>query len=117
MIAAGTWPLKKPSATEMFECFISKTTWFSYYRPGFTKVSSYPVMAKWLENQEDAPSALDAWEIEKPNYTFKDLIDFVNNDGVMPNKAGKRKAKDEGKVKEKTVPKKGAQNSKKRRTS
>jgi hypothetical protein len=30
MVAAGTWPSKKPSSTDIVKCFVSKTMWFTY---------------------------------------------------------------------------------------
>lgn len=93
--------------------------WFSYYRPAFSKVANYPVMVKWLENEIDPPSALEAWGLEKPTYTFKDLMEFVSNNGVLEDvkEKGKQKAKSEGKGKEKLVAKKMMQSTKKRQTS
>jgi hypothetical protein len=116
LIANGAWPgqMKKPSGTDIVECFISKSMYFTYYRPAFTKLSRYPEMVKWLENKDDVPSALEAWGLEKPTYSFKDLMNFVGNDGVL-----EEEVKDTGKrkVKEKPVLKKVVQSNKKRRTS
>ena len=108
MVAAGTWPSKKPSSTDIVECFVSKTMWFTYYRPAFSKVARYPVMVKWLENEIDPPSGLEAWGLEKSTYTFKDLMEFVSNDGVLEEAKdmGKRKAKSDGKGREKLATKK-----------
>jgi hypothetical protein len=70
-------------------------------------------MVKWLENKDDVPSALEAWGLVKSIYTFKDLMNFLSNNGVLEEEKdlGKRK------VKEKSVPKKVVQSNKKRRTS
>ena len=92
MVAAKTWPGKKPSVTDIIECFVSKTSWHDYYKLSFPKVSSYPVMVKWLEGGDDAPSALEAWGVEKSVYVFRDLIEFVNNEGQLSEKMMKRKA-------------------------
>ena len=93
IVAAKTWPGKKPSATDIVECFISKTFWHDYYKSLFPKISSYPTMVKWLEGDDDAPSALEAWGVEKPVYVFKDLVEFVNNGGKLEVDSGKGKGK------------------------
>lgn len=92
-VAAETWPGKKPSATDIVECFISKTFWHDYYMPTFSKMSSYPTMVRWLEGGDDAPSALEAWGIEKSVYVFKDLVEFLNNGGQLSEDRGKVKTK------------------------
>ena len=100
MCAAKTWPGKKPSVTDLIECFISKTFWHDYYKPSFMKLSSYPTMVAWLEGGDDAPSNLEAWGVEKSSYVFKDLIEFIGSKGVLKvdtvkNVGSKRKAGDE----------------------
>jgi hypothetical protein len=95
MVLAKTWPGKKPSITDIIECFISKTFWHDYYKPSFTKLSSFPVMVKWLEGGDDGPTALVAWGTEKPVYVFRDLIEFVGNGGQL--KGDNEKGKGEGK--------------------
>jgi hypothetical protein len=72
-VSDGTWPGKKPSGTDIIEIFLSKSMWFSHYKPAFTKVSNYPLMVEWLENGEDKPSDLEAWGVEKVVYTLTDL--------------------------------------------
>lgn len=102
-ISDGTWPGKKPSGTDLIEIFLSKSMWFSHYKPAFSKVSNYPLMVEWLENEEEKPSDLDAWGIEKAMYTLTDLRKFVDNgtlaeEPVQKNKVekgkGKKKVKD-----------------------
>jgi len=53
-ISDGTWPGKKLSGTDLIEIFLSKSMWFSHYKPAFSKVSNYPLMVEWLENEEEA---------------------------------------------------------------
>lgn len=89
----GTWPGKKPSTIDIVELFCSKSMWFSHYKPAFSKVSNYPLMIKWLENEEDKPSDLEAWGVEKGSYTLTDLKKFVDN-GTLAEEKGKKKAKD-----------------------
>ena len=47
-------------------------------------------MVEWLENEEDKPENIDMWGVEKSNYTFKDLIGYLEQ------------AKEKGKGKEKS---------------
>ena len=100
MCAAKTWPGKKPSVTDLIECFIPKMFWHDYYKPSFTKLSSYPTMVSWLEGGDDVPSNVEAWGVEKSAYVFKDLIEFIGSGGVLKvdtvkNVGSKRKAGDE----------------------
>jgi hypothetical protein len=99
LVADKSWPGKKPSITDIVECFVSKTSWHDYYKPTFPKVSSYPIMVKWLEGGDDAPSAFDAWGFEKSVYVFRDLIEFVNNGGDSEKLKVKRKVTGKGGVK------------------
>jgi hypothetical protein len=92
MVAAKTWPGKKPSLTDIVECFVSKTSWHDYYKATFPKLSSYPTMVKWLNGDDDAPPALEAWGVEKSVYVFRDLIEFVNNEGQLK-ESGVKKVK------------------------
>ena len=102
-ISEGTWPGKRPSTTELIEIFLSKSMWFSHYKPVFSKVSNYPLMVEWLENEEAKVSDSEVWGVEKANYTLTDLRKFVDNGGTLAEEAeeevvkkskGKKKAKD-----------------------
>ena len=50
-------------------------------------------MVEWLENGEDKPSDLDVWGIEKSNYTFKDLIGYLEQAKEKKKGKGKKKMK------------------------
>lgn len=94
-ISEGTWPGKKPSSTDLIEVFLSKSMWFSHYRPAFSKVSNYPLMVEWLENKDDKPSDLEVWGVAKAAYSLTDLRKFVDNGTLAEKKTkGKMKAKD-----------------------
>jgi hypothetical protein len=85
--------------TDLIECFVSKTFWHDYYKPSFTKLSSYPTMVSWLEDGDDVPSNLEVWGVEKSTYVFRDLIEYIRSGGVLKvdtvkNVGGKRKAED-----------------------
>ena len=90
-----TWEVKKPTDTEIIECFVAKS---SFYRTlkHFKTVSNYPDMQKWLENNNDAPSSLKAWGVHKESYTYTDFDEWVLNGGtldVSEKKRGKGKEK------------------------
>ena len=91
-VSEGTWPGKKPSSTELIELFVSKSMWFSHYRPAFSKVSNYPLMVEWLENGDDKPSDEEAWGVEQAAYSLTDLRKFVDN-GTLVEVAKDRKKK------------------------
>jgi len=94
-ISEGTWPGKKPSSTNLIEIFLSKSMWFSHYKPAFSKVSNYPLMIEWLENRDDKPSDLEVWGVEKAYYSLTDLRKFVEHGTLAEKKTtGKKKAKD-----------------------
>ena len=102
-ISEGTWPGKRPSTTELIEIFLLKSMWFFHYKPVFSKVSNYPLMVEWLENEEAKVSDSEIWGVEKVNYMLTDLRKFVDNGGTLAEKAekevvkkskGKKKAKD-----------------------
>jgi hypothetical protein len=88
----GSWPGKKPSATDLIEVFVSKSMWFSHYKPAFPKVADYPEMVKWLENSDDKGTDLEVWGVEKGSYSLLDLRRFVDN-GTLAEKKGKGKGK------------------------
>jgi hypothetical protein len=103
MVSDGLWPGKRPIANALITVFTSKTTWFSSYRPTFPKVYKFPDMVRWLENAANAPSNLEVWGFHKSIYTFKDLMDFIDNGGKREapepetsKRAGKRKADGSG---------------------
>jgi hypothetical protein len=89
----GSWPGKKPTAVDLIEVFVSKSMWFSHYKPAFSKVAGYPEMVKWLENSDDKGTDLEVWGVEKGSYSLMDLQKFVD-DGTLAEKKGKGKKKD-----------------------
>ena len=90
MVTDGSWPGKKPSATDLIEVFVSKSMWFSHYKPGFSKVADYPDMVEWLEGGDEIKSDLEVWGVEKSAYSLLDLKKFVDN-GTLAEKKGKGK--------------------------
>ena len=55
-------------------------------------------MQKWLENNNDAPSSLKAWGVQKETYTYTDFEEWVLNGGTLVESEKKR-----GKGKEKQI--------------
>lgn len=88
MIADGTWVGKKLTLVDLIELFVSKSYWHSHFKPNFSKVSNYPVMVEWLENDlKDSGSDFEVWGVEKASYNFKDLHAWLEQG------KGKKKAK------------------------
>ena len=86
MVSDGTWAGRKLTAVDLIELFVSKSFWHSHIKKYFSKVSNYPMLVEWLENEpEDRPSDVDVWGVQKSSYTFKDL------DGYFKQEVGKGK--------------------------
>ena len=60
-LANGTWPGARPTEQQVYECFISKSMWFLYYRKHFLNITKYPDMVLWLDEDPTAPSNFDLW--------------------------------------------------------
>ena len=96
-----TWEVKKPTDTEIIECFVAKSSYYKNLKH-FKHVSDYPDMQKWLENNDDAPSSLKVWGVQKESYSYTDFEEWVLNHGTLDiEKKGKGKGKGKGKEKEK----------------
>jgi hypothetical protein len=79
------WPGKTPQTTEVAEILISKSTWYKPVQPNFKKVGRYPQMVDWLERDadDDDPSDLEVWGVEKSRYLHSDLTLWLNNSGTL----------------------------------
>jgi len=77
MVAKGTWTLKRLTSDKLVEVFVSKTVWHAHYQKLFPRIKAFPLLVKWLENAEDAPSTFDLFGFEKGVVLFKDLKDFL----------------------------------------
>jgi hypothetical protein len=117
----GKWPLaKKPSHTELVEIFLSKSYWHSHVAKPFAIVARYPQMVAWLEREDGgSPSDFEVWHLQKSEYGFKELKEWLANDGTLDKAAKRRleqakeKAKGKGKEK-KEKEKKGKEKEKER---
>jgi hypothetical protein len=71
----GSWPegIKRPTATEIVEIFMSKSYWHKYITPAFHDISHYPLIQEWLEDLENGPSDEEVWGGVQTSYGFNDL--------------------------------------------
>lgn len=97
-IAEGTWTLKKLNKTDLIEIFVSRSFYFSHYRPCFGKLSEYPKMMTWLENGDEVDD-LEVWGMQKDDYVFKDLDFWLKNNGSLRMSTEKGKKVEKGKKK------------------
>ena len=96
MVADKTWFWKKLSSVDLIELFVSKSFWHSHFKPLFSKVSDYPLMVEWLENELlDSVSNQEVWGEEKSSYNFKDLCAWLDKSAGKGKKKMKA-AKDDG---------------------
>ena len=91
----GKWPLavKKPNHTELVEIFMSKSYWHSYIVKPFALVAPYPHMVAWLE--DDGYSDFEVWHLQKSEYGFKELKEWLQNNGTLDKLAKERLEKSE----------------------
>lgn len=102
MQADGSWTGRRLSAVDLIELFAAKSYFHSYHKKIFAKISDHPLMVQWLEGEEDKPSNLDIWGVDKSTYTFQDLQEFLQNaEGSGKKDKGKKKMKDESSGKKK----------------
>ena len=77
-VTDGKWVLaKQPTGENLIEVFISKSAFFKNYNPLFPQVQDYPLLHLWLKNDEDVPSDMEAWGVQKNVYMFRDLKDYL----------------------------------------
>jgi hypothetical protein len=91
----GKWPstVKKPNHTELVEIFMSKSYWHSYVVKPFAVIARYPVMVAWLE--DDGLTDFEVWHLQKSEYGFKELKEWLQNDGTLDKSAKARLEKSE----------------------
>jgi hypothetical protein len=79
------WPGKTPQTAEVAEILISKSSWYKPIQPNFKKVGRYPQMIDWLERDadDDDPSDLEVWGVEKSRYLHSDLTLWLGNSGTL----------------------------------
>ncbi len=72
LVANGTLD-KKPTQADIMGLFASKSYFHSHYKRLLPKVTDYPDMVAWLEEQPDCLSDVEVWGLKKDVYTFTDL--------------------------------------------
>jgi hypothetical protein len=77
-----SWPIKRPTQSELIDLFVSKSFYHSHYRPLFPKVVDYPEMKAWLEGESESAD-VDVWGVKKVNYSFSDLKAWLENGGTL----------------------------------
>ena len=90
MISEGTWTLGNVKFQTLVEIFVSRSVWHASYAKLFPEVGKYPLLVKWLENQEDAPPSSDIFVVPRANYSFKDLKEALENLARKERKKKKR---------------------------
>ena len=74
MKAADTWTLANVGCTELINLFSGRSFWHSHISGAFSDIQNHKAMVQWLEGENDeGPSDLEVWHLQKPLYTFKDL--------------------------------------------
>ncbi|KAM6499371.1 hypothetical protein JOM56_004879 [Amanita muscaria] len=115
-IKQGTWPtgIKKPTATNIIELFVSRTYWHHYVKPAFHDISHFEPLKQWLESTEGGPADAAVWGSEQTSYSFADLQ--KEKDRRQQLKTGKKKEGDNkgqtGKGKKNQVNKEGEEKKK-----
>ena len=99
---ANQWTLPDTGRTELINIFAKRAYWHSHIKKAFKDIHNYELMVQWLErdDNDDTPSDMDVWNLEKSHYTFKDL-GIWKKDGTL-DKNYQRRQKEKGKAKAKT---------------
>ena len=80
----GKWPLgKKPSQTEIVDIFMLKSYFPSHLSKPFSAVASYPQMVAWLKDEDDSLSEFEVWHVQKSEYGFKELNQWILKGGTL----------------------------------
>ena len=93
MTREGKWPLaiRRPGHTELVEIFMSKSYWHSHVVKPFALIARYPQMVAWLEDDsDDSPSDFEVWHIQKSEYGFKELKEWLKSNGTLDKAAKAR---------------------------
>jgi hypothetical protein len=99
--SANQWMLPDIGRSELINLFGGRAYWHSHIKKAFRDIHNYKLMVDWLEMKEDddEPSDLQVWHVEKSHYTFKDL-GLWKKDGTL-DKDYQRRQKEKGKAKAK----------------
>ena len=89
----GTWPGRRPGEQDVIDMVISKSMWYSHYKPLFSKASKHPEMQRWLKEEGSSPTDYDIWGEDKGSYMFKDLAKWLEKKKGKGKQGGKKAAK------------------------
>lgn len=67
LASEGIWTQKQPTLHEVAAVFASKSTYFNHNQI-FAQVPNFPLLEKWLLNEDDAPVDSVLWGSKKPTY-------------------------------------------------
>ena len=99
MRSDGSWSENccKPTATELIEIFVAKSTWYSAYQTAFSDVArNYPDMQAYLDGDNGRPTDQEIWGSNQPEgYSFTDLNKWLLERKEV--KRGKNKGKEKPK--------------------
>jgi len=104
MKATSTWTLADIGHTELINIFGGRSYWHSHVSSAFGNIQNHKLMVKWLEREDDdnEPSDLEIWHLQKTNYTFKDLGIWKKEgtlDKIYQKKLKEKELKGKGKAK------------------
>ena len=102
--SANQWTLPDISNTELINLFVKRAFWHSHIKKAFKDIHNYGIMVEWLErnDDDDEPSDLQVWHLEKSHYTFKDLGVWKAEGTLDKDYQRRQKEKGKGKAKAKT---------------
>ncbi len=101
MKTTNIWTLKDIGCTELINVFAGQSFWHSHISSAFGDIQNHKAMVEWLEQEEDdeEPSDLEVWHLQKSCYTFKDL-GLWKKEGTLDKEYQKRLAKGKTKARQ-----------------
>jgi hypothetical protein len=93
MRRAGTWK-QKATFTDIVDIFMSKTVYHRSPSKIFPSVPLYPLMEKWLQGTDDAPTTSEIWGGKRQ--TYDNLQEIIELYVEASNKKGKKRQEDSG---------------------
>jgi hypothetical protein len=86
--AAGNWPIDIPRYCDehVIEVFIGKSAWHGNYAKNFDiAYHNFKELKQWLEaTQTTQDENEDLWGVNKAEYTFNDLRELLEKEGLIP---------------------------------
>src|SRR6267154_1193402 len=101
LVLSGTWMHQTVNNDDIIEIFMSKSAYFKNHSKVFC-FTKYPMMQKWLENADDAPTDYEVWGYSKQTFDALKAILIALPDPVTPAVGGDRR-KEKGKEKARDI--------------